>query len=138
MVGLREIWSWQDFASECGRSPRLRDEGYLPLNVRVNDSEHGPLISVLQGIRTEIERQQVEYIEGSTGSLWSFFKTAEFWRGDLLLKPVLVLDQFEELFTLAPEEARDSFLSELSYLVRGVRPDPAERSELRESPLQSE
>ena len=118
----------------AGVAPKLRDEGYLPLNVRVNDSEHGPLISVMQGIRTEIERQQVEYIEGSTESLWSFFKTAEFWRGDLLLKPVLILDQFEELFTLHSENARDNFLSELSFLLRGVRPDAAERAEVSESP----
>ena len=57
--------------------------------------------------------------------LWSFFKTAEFWRGDLLLTPVLVLDQFEELFTLQSEQARAHFLDQLSYLTRGVRPPSA-------------
>ena len=46
----------------------------------------------------------------------------EFWRGDLLLTPVLIIDQFEELFTLQSEGAREAFLSELSYLVRGVPP----------------
>src|SRR5262249_34010468 len=55
-------------------------------------------------------------------SLWSFFKTAEFWDGDILVKPVLILDQFEELFTLQSPEARMNFLSELGYLVRGVAP----------------
>ena len=59
---------------------------------------------------------------GRPESLWSFFKTTEFWRDDLLLTPVLILDQFEELFTLQGEQARAHFLNELSYLTRGVQP----------------
>jgi Novel STAND NTPase 1 len=106
----------------AGVAPRLRDEGYLPLIVRVNDVQQGALVSVLEGIRAEAERKRVEYVQGLPDSLWSFFKTAEFWRGDLLLTPVLILDQFEELFTLQSEQQRTSFLTDLSYLVRGVRP----------------
>ena len=106
----------------AGVAPRLRDAGSLPLFVRVNDIERGPLHSVLEGVRSEAERQQVEFVAGESGSLWSFFKTVEFWRGDLLLTPVLIIDQFEELFTLQSEGAREAFLSELSYLVRGVPP----------------
>ena len=106
----------------AGVAPRLRDEDYLPLSVRVNDISRGPLVSVLDGVKAEAQRQHVEYTDGQRDSLWSFFKTAEFWRGDLLMTPVLILDQFEELFTLHGAEARDSFLSELSFLVRGVNP----------------
>ena len=119
----------------AGVAPRLRDEGYLPLSMRVNDVGRGPLRSVLEGIRSEAERQQVEFCEGLPDSLWSFFKTAEFWRGDLLLTPVLILDQFEELFTLHSEQTRDSFLSELSFLVRGVPPQATQTNEpLTEGP----
>jgi hypothetical protein len=64
----------------------------------------------------------VEYTPGSQASLWHFFKTAEFWQGDLLLTPVLILDQFEELFTLQSAEAQAAFLSDLGFLVRGVPP----------------
>ena len=106
----------------AGVAPRLREAGSLPLFVRVNDIKHGPLHSVLEGVRAEAERQQVEYVPGDTSSLWSFFKTVEFWRNDLLLTPVLILDQFEELFTLQSQEAREGFLSELGYLIRGVAP----------------
>jgi hypothetical protein len=106
----------------AGVAQRLRDEGYLPLIVRVNDVQDGPRASVLQGIRGAAERQGIEYVAGEPTSLWSFFKTAEFWRGDILVTPVLILDQFEELFTLQKPEARTSFLSELGYLVRGVAP----------------
>ena len=106
----------------AGVAPRLREAGSLPLFVRVNDIQRGPLFSVLESVRAEAERQQVEYVPGDTTSLWSFFKTVEFWRGDLLLTPVLILDQFEELFTLQSLEAREGFLSELGYLLRGVAP----------------
>jgi photosystem II stability/assembly factor-like uncharacterized protein len=106
----------------AGVAPRLREAGSLPLFVRVNDIKHGPLYSVLEGVRAEAERQQVEYVPGDASSLWSFFKTVEFWRNDVLLTPVLILDQFEELFTLQSQEAREGFLSELGYLVRGVAP----------------
>ena len=106
----------------AGVAQRLRDEGYMPLIVRVNDVQDGPRASVLQGIRAAAERQGTEYIAGDPSSLWSFFKTAEFWHGDILVKPVLILDQFEELFTLQSPEARMNFLSELGYLVRGVAP----------------
>ena len=106
----------------AGVAPLVREASCLPLFVRVNDIVHGPVASVLEGIRTEAERQEVEYVEGDTGSLWSFFKSVEFWRGDLLLEPVLVLDQFEELFTLQPEPVREEFLSQLGYIIRGVPP----------------
>ena len=106
----------------AGVAQRLRDEGYLPLIVRVNDIQEGPRTSVLQGIGAAAQRQEIEYVAGDPVSLWSFFKTAEFWRGDLLMTPVLILDQFEELFTLQGPQARMNFLSELGYLVRGVSP----------------
>lgn len=103
-------------------APQLRDEGHFPLVVTVNDVEMGPCQSVLNGIRAEAARQQVEFVPGDTDSLWNFFSTSEFWRGDLLLVPVLILDQFEKIFTLQGEQHRKQFLAELSYLVRGVPP----------------
>jgi photosystem II stability/assembly factor-like uncharacterized protein len=113
----------------AGVAPRLRDAGSLPLFVRVNDIQDGPLTSVLKGIHAEAQRQRVEFVEGDGASLWSFFKTVEFWRDDLLLSPVLILDQFEELFTLQSEQAREAFLSELSYLVRGIPPPAAPQTD---------
>ena len=106
----------------AGVAPRLREANSLPLFVRVNDIKNGPLFSVFEGVKAEAERQQVEYVPGDTTSLWSFFKTVEFWRNDILLTPVLILDQFEELFTLQSQEAREGFLSELGYLIRGIAP----------------
>jgi hypothetical protein len=114
----------------AGVAQLLRNEKCLPLIVRVNDAQRGPFISILEGIRTEAERQMVEYAPGSQASLWHFFKTAEFWQGDLLLTPVLILDQFEELFTLQSPEARVAFLSNLGFLVRGVPPSTARQTDV--------
>src|SRR4029077_3526735 len=106
----------------AGVALSLRKVASLTLFGRVNDLKSGPLTAVREGIRAEAERQHVEYVQGESGSLWRFFKSVEFWRGDLLLAPVLILDQFEELFTVQSEKARETFLSELGYLVRGVPP----------------
>ena len=114
----------------AGVAEKLRSEGFLPLTVRVNDANLGPLESVYRGIAAESQRQGVQYKEGKKLSLWHFFKTAEFWQEDFLMSPVLILDQFEELFTLQSEQQRSTFVDEFSYLVRGVRPkDPPRGAE---------
>ena len=118
---------------KAGVAPLLREEGYLPLFVRVNDLRVGLFRALLETVPGEAARQRLEYVTGRLESLWSFFKTAEFWRGDLLLTPVLILDQFEELFTLQSEQDRAHFLNELSYLIRGVRPPPGEHAPIGEN-----
>lgn len=123
---------------KAGVAPLLREEGFLPLFVRVNDQRIGPYWGLLETVGGEAARQRIEYVPGRPESLWSFFKTAEFWRDDVLLTPVLIVDQFEELFTLQNEDVRTHFLNELSYLIRGVRPPPHEQAppgeELSEHP----
>jgi hypothetical protein len=109
----------------AGVAEKLRAEGLVSLTVRVNDTVLGPLESVYRGIAAASARQQVEYIPGNKKSLWHFFKTAEFWTKDVLQTPVLILDQFEELFTLHSEEQRRAFIDQLSYLIRGVQPPTA-------------
>jgi len=119
----------------AGVAPRLREAGCQPLMLRVNDLRAGPVQAVRAGVRAEAQRQGVEYVEGHAGSLWSFFKTLEFWRGDTLLTPVLVLDQFEELFTLQAPDERDALLAELAPLVRGVAPPlPADAPAMSDAP----
>src|SRR5215470_9617663 len=106
----------------AGISERLRDEGFAPLPVRLNDTRTEPVLALYAAIEDACRRQKIEYVRGSQLSFWHFFKTAEFWRGDTLLTPVLILDQFEELFTLYSERKRESFLNQLSFIVRGSRP----------------
>jgi hypothetical protein len=107
---------------QAGTAQPLRDEGHLPLFVRVNNMELAPLRSVFNGVHDGAARWGGEYTHGSELSLWHFFKTVEFWQSDRLLIPVLVLDQFEELFTLHSSHVRSEFLPELGCLIRGMRP----------------
>jgi hypothetical protein len=108
----------------------LRDRSYFPIVVRVSGSPDGPLESLYEGIRAAAraanERRQIVHEPSETDwnktSLWHFFKTSSFWRGRKLLFPVLIIDQFEELFTLYSTDERKQFIHELSDLVRGTRP----------------
>lgn len=100
----------------------LRDEDYLPLMVRLNDPTAGPFKTLYEGIEEAARRQGVEYVKGEQASLWHFFKTMELWREDTLLTPVLILDQFEELFTLQSQENRNAFIEQFAHLVRGNAP----------------
>jgi hypothetical protein len=108
----------------------LRGEGYFPLAVRIGASTGSPLDSVYEGIRTALDaagaRGEIEYEPSqavwNSASLWHFFKMLEIWRGDRLLSPVLLIDQFEELFTLHDPAPRKAFIDELADLVRGTRP----------------
>ena len=101
---------------------RLRSEGYAPLVVRIGKQDQNPLDAVFQGIAQSAEDQGFEHHIKSNASLWHYFKTAEFWQGDTLLKPVLVVDQFEELFTLHTQEERLAFARQVAHLLRGPAP----------------
>ncbi|MDD4963740.1 MAG: hypothetical protein PHI11_07480 [Gallionella sp.] len=122
----------------AGVAEPLREDHFLPLVTRVNLVNQNLLHSLFDMIRTSAERQNVEYRHGDEQSLWHFFKTAEFWHGDILLTPVLILDQFEELFTLHNDEIRGNFLAELGYLIRGIRPPKKECEDSSSSSLESD
>ncbi len=119
----------------AGLVPRLRAEGYCPVYVRVDYAPDSP--SAAEQIKQAIMRTSAEAgtwtrpgsaIAGET--LWEFMHH----RGDLLrdvggqtLMPLLIFDQFEEIFTLA--QADDSgrrraqqFLDELADLVENRPP----------------
>ncbi|MCY1074314.1 nSTAND1 domain-containing NTPase [Archangium lansingense] len=113
---------------KAGVAQHLRDEGFLPLFIRVNVVGRKPLELINESIGREAARQGIEYVPGRMDSLWLFVKTAELWRGDFLLTPVLIFDQFEEFFTLQPPEFRKELLEGLGALVRGVRPSAAQGS----------
>lgn len=107
----------------AGVAERLRGEGFFPFVCRVNSRDKAPIEIIVDGMRDEASRRGVDCVPGKGPSLWHYFKTTELWGpNDRLLTPVLVLDQFEELFTLQPPAFRDLLLRELSHVVRGVRP----------------
>lgn len=66
---------------------------------------------------------------GAEESLWEYFHRVEFWRGFTLLTPVIVFDQFEEIFTLVGtnDPRRTRFIVELSDLMENRIPRVAEK-----------
>jgi hypothetical protein len=124
----------------AGLVPRLRSEGFCPVYVRVDYSPDTP--SPAEQIKQAIFRVTAEAghwtragsaVEGE--SLWEFLHH----RGDLLrdrdgkpLLPLLIFDQFEEIFTLAQADdagrrRAQEFIEELADLVENRPPHALER-----------
>jgi tetratricopeptide (TPR) repeat protein len=124
----------------AGLVPRLRDEGFCPVYVRIDYAAESPAPSAQ--IKQAVFRATAEAghwtrpgssIEGE--SLWEFLHH----RGDLLrdaggrtLMPLLIFDQFEEIFTLG--QANDAgrlrarqFLEDLADLVENRPPAALEK-----------
>ncbi|HJR09804.1 MAG TPA: hypothetical protein VJ823_00155 [Rhodanobacteraceae bacterium] len=123
----------------AGLVPRLRDLGYCPVYVRIDYAPTSPAPS--EQIKQAIFRATADAghwtrpgasIEGE--SLWEFLHH----RGDLLrdatgqaLIPLLIFDQFEEIFTLgqADDAGRlraKQFLADLADLVENRAPEALE------------
>lgn len=112
----------------AGLLQSLRDKGHFPIVARVSGAAT-PLASLQEGFQAAIIDAQRDGLECEPApedwdrrSLWHLFKSVELWRGDELLSPVLIIDQFEELFTLHDVADRQAFIDELAHLVRGTRP----------------
>lgn len=106
---------------QAGLYPLLRERGLLPVPVRLNQPDIEPVRAVLDAVWEVCRTHAIECRTGDTEGLWEFFKAADLWRGDVLQTPVLVFDQFEELFTLQPESVRTTVATQLGELsVRGL------------------
>jgi WD40 repeat protein len=90
---------------EAGLFPLLRDEHYLPVYLRLDFSGglREPLGQAMQGLMDALKCAGADYPEAAAGqSLWEYLhgKKPEIWSADNYpLTPVLVFDQFEELFS---------------------------------------
>jgi len=118
----------------------LRERSFIPLKIRFNTPQISPLKATYATIEDAVRKNGIEYKSGEKKTLWQYFKTVEFWSAeDMLLTPILILDQFEELFTLHPLEKRRAFITQLADLVRGRIPeDLRESSTLEQEFPQSE
>ncbi len=107
---------------QAGIFEKLRQEQHrLPLLVRFNLSTT-PLETIQAAVSEVCLEFGVDYTPGEGKTLWEFFKTMMLWQGDVLLTPVLVLDQFEEIFTLRSAQERAELARELGDLFRAALP----------------
>ena len=116
---------------KAGLFPRLRQRHFLPVLVRLDIRPGaGSLMAQIQeALRKAIEEQEVEApaFEGSE-TLWEYLHRSplELWSTqNYLLTPVLVLDQFEEVFTLGERVSGevDRFRTDLGDLAENRIPE---------------
>jgi len=130
---------------QAGLFPRLRAGGLLPILVRLDYLPGAPALAAQVKATMEREFATEEVAEatpiGSAESLWAYFHRADrrlLARNDRELVPVLVFDQFEEIFTLGLERegsraASQSFLVELADLIENRPPETFEKA-IEENP----
>lgn len=128
----------------AGIVPKLRAQGYCPVYVRIDYGPDAP--SAAQQIKQAVLRETAAAgswtragVAVQEESLWKFFHH----RDDVLqdahgkvLMPLLIFDQFEEIFTLAQgddggRQRAARFLDGLAELVEN-RPSPALEAQLEE------
>jgi hypothetical protein len=113
----------------AGVFPELRAAGFFPVRIRIEFFGQAAdfAAQVIRQTRAQAEELGIETTEpGPDESLWEYFHRAEFWgRRSRLLQPVLVLDQFEEIFSLgsATKDRRvEPFVEELGDLIENRIP----------------
>lgn len=130
----------------AGLKPKLRELGYLPVRARLfNLPKHEtPLDALYHTLAEEAEAQQVTLpSDWQRATLWETFFALQPASENQLKPIVLILDQFEELFTLMagrPSEQED-FITQLADLVRGRLPEAVRenyRTQLAALPANSE
>lgn len=112
----------------AGVFPRLRVDNCLPFAIRLSFNTQSPplLTQVWQVLQTQVALYGFKidsFVEGET--LWEFFHRENLWR---IVTPILLFDQFEELFTIATKYPKrkdelNELLSELENLIENTFPD---------------
>jgi tetratricopeptide (TPR) repeat protein len=111
---------------QAGLFPLLREASFLPLLIRLDFTPGDSLEGRLKDRIAEVLHEQgVEGPPPDRGTtLWQYFHQTRWWSArNRLLTPVLVIDQFEEIFTLGRGDTRVSpFLTELADLIENRIP----------------
>jgi len=129
---------------QAGVIPQLQGAEYFPIAFRLDYSAQRltPVKQLIARAREAAHAGGLELendpVETPDATLWEFFHTIEFWspRNDQL-KPILFIDQFEEVFTIGRNvKAAAEFLEQLADLIENRIPRVVqERVETTGKPL---
>lgn len=119
---------------KAGLFPLLRQEHFLPVYVRLDHEETSPPhdAQLMHALLAECAERGVEAPAARPGeSVWELLHRADggFWDAkNYPVTPVLVIDQFEEIFTLGRQspvrqDRSDAFMAELGDLIDNRPPD---------------
>lgn len=113
----------------AGVFPKLRKSFCLPFRIRLAFTDNSPdlVTQVKKVLKEEIDKYGFKVDSyPSTETLWEYFHKEPLWK---TVTPILVFDQFEEIFTLANSNQRyasvdlPAFWEELSNLVENTIPE---------------
>src|SRR5665647_710461 len=123
----------------AGVFPRLRKDYCLPFRIRLEFKDDSPgLVNQIKNIlKSEIDKYgfKVESYPGSETTLWEYFHSEPLWKS---VTPILIFDQFEEIFTLAKRSDRfgsaelAAFWEELADLIENSIPEKLKEKFLNE------
>jgi WD40 repeat protein len=128
----------------AGIFPGLRLNGILPIYVRLRHGDDSGSLrqQVWDTLTAAVDATNIEAPEpDEDGTLWEYFhrRDVRFWNErNRLVTPLLVFDQFEEIFTVGRasvdrRQRSDAFLSELAGLAE-ARPPSAVKERLESNP----
>ncbi len=119
----------------AGLFPNLRKSQFLPVSIRIDFSPEAPhpVAQVKAALKSSVDRAGGEAEHPGMAwdevTLWELLHRTVFWSStNRLLQPVLVFDQFEELFTLAANHsAVTELIDELENLIENQIPMSVQR-----------
>lgn len=110
----------------AGIFPVARQAGLYPVSIRF---EHDISADYASQVRAAFNNSGLDITEivpainRQTESLWEFFHRHTFSCNGRMVRPLIVFDQFEEIFTLQKNEAvKKQFFSQLADLINEVMP----------------
>lgn len=118
----------------AGISPVLRSKDKLPVYIRFDhNTDESYIAQIIRQIKTiTITTDRLDSSVPNMG-LWDFFHRHEFKnREGTPIEPVLILDQFEEIFTLADSDHKFQAIElfeEMADLLNNVKPDKIIKAE---------
>jgi WD40 repeat protein len=128
---------------QAGLFPRLREENVLPVLIRLEHSEGSP--SCTEQIQAAISRSAAAAgaempVLRPGETIWEYFHRQgnDFWSArNRPLVPLLVFDQFEEIFTLGSGKAATAELVETLTSLSEGHPPAAVKARLDENPAEA-
>jgi ABC-type phosphate transport system ATPase subunit len=122
----------------AGVFPRLRKDYCLPFRIRLEFNEDSPnlVMQIKNILKSEIDKygfKAESYPLNET--LWEYFHKEQLWKS---VTPILIFDQFEEIFTLAKKSTRfeskelNDFWEELADLIENSIPEKLKEKFLNE------
>ena len=114
----------------AGIFSKARERGFLPVYVRLDESGNNNYSAqIIAAIEAEMTREGAERevlveMKDTTPSLWEYFHANSFWdKNNYPVIPMILIDQFEELFTLSKhQDWVNEFFVQLSDLCDGKVP----------------